>query len=59
MNKKLSELTTIDELKEFVGDDDLTEEEWVDLINYVLNNPAPRLKELKPENEEPPMDVPF
>jgi hypothetical protein len=35
---KLEDITTIDELKDFVGDDELTEEEWMDLINYVLSN---------------------
>jgi hypothetical protein len=35
---KLEDITTIDELKDFVGDDELTEEEWMDLINFVLSN---------------------
>jgi hypothetical protein len=37
-NKALEDIKTIDELKEFVGDDDLTEEEWIDLIAFVIEN---------------------
>lgn len=36
--KSLEDIKTIQELKEFVGEDDLTEEEWIDLINFVINN---------------------
>ena len=37
-NKTLEDIKTIDELKEFIGDDDLTEEEWIDLIAFVIEN---------------------
>jgi hypothetical protein len=37
-NKTLEGIKTIDELKEFVGEDELTEEEWNDLITFVIEN---------------------
>ena len=40
--KQLIDIKTIDELKDFVGSDDLTEEEWGDLINFVLDNSGNR-----------------
>ena len=35
--KTLEDVSTIDELKEFVKDADLTEEEFVDLANYIID----------------------
>ena len=37
-NKTLEDIKTIDELKEFVGEDELSEEEWIDLIAFVIEN---------------------
>ena len=37
-DKTLEDIKTIDELKEFVGEDELTEEEWIDLIAFVIEN---------------------
>tara|TARA_B110000495_G_scaffold91529_1_gene79045 strand:- start:917 stop:1051 length:135 start_codon:yes stop_codon:yes gene_type:complete len=37
-DKTLEDIKTIDELKEFVGEDKLTEEEWIDLIAFVIEN---------------------
>jgi len=36
--KKLEDIKTIDELNEFIGDDELTHEEYQDLVNFVLDN---------------------
>ena len=35
--KELKDIQTIDELKEFVKDADLTEEEFIDLANYIID----------------------
>jgi|TARA_B110000495_G_C22897688_1_gene523760 hypothetical protein len=35
--KTLEDVNTIDELKEFVKDADLTEEEFIDLANYIMD----------------------
>ena len=36
--KKLEDIKTIDELNEFIGGDELTHEEYQDLVNFVLDN---------------------
>ena len=48
---KLEDITTIDELKDFVGDDELTEEEWMDLINFVLSNDISTDKDAEEESK--------
>lgn len=34
-NKKLSDITSVEELDLFIGDDDITEEEYQDLVSYI------------------------
>jgi hypothetical protein len=39
-NKKLSDITSVEELDLFIGDDDITEEEYQDLVSYIQDKNA-------------------
>mgnify|MGYP006082099169 CR=1 FL=1 len=41
-NKKLSDITSVKELDLFIGDDDITEEEYQDLVSYIQDKNAKR-----------------
>jgi len=43
--KTIQEVENIDELNELIGDDEITEEEYQDMVSYIQNKNRNKLKE--------------